>query len=74
MDVRDSEVRMLKDESGDLAKLVRMGITEAEILTYIVRAHEDRSRDQALNALLAGRSFTHEKLDFVKIVLNRFSL
>ena len=74
MSSREHRLKILKDESGDLAKVVRMGITESEILRYIVQAHEDQSREKALNALLAGRSLTNEQLEFVKIVLSRFPL
>ena len=51
-----------------------MGITESEILRYIVQARESQSREKALQGLLAGRSFSDEDAEFVKTVLYRFSL
>ena len=63
---------ILKDESGDIARLVKMGITESAILKYIVRTHEDKSKERALKALLAGRSLTQEQIDYITSVLDRF--
>ena len=69
-----NSVKILKDESGDLAKIVAMGIPESEILGYLVHAHEEQSREKALKTLLAGHSLTGEQVEFVKTVMSRFPL
>lgn len=63
---------ILKDGDGDIAKLGAMGITEYEVIRYIVGAHESKSREKALTGLLAGRSLTKDQVEFVKRVLDRF--
>ena len=68
-----SAEEILKDPTGEIAKLRKMGITDFAIITYVVRVHEGQSRKRALDALLQGRdSLTEEQRQFVRGVLNRF--
>lgn len=68
------QINLLKDDSGEIAELLRMGIPESAILRYIAQAHEDKSKGKALKALLADRSLTSEQVEFVKSVLNQIPL
>lgn len=74
MSSNDKSVKVLRDGSGDIAKVVRMGIPESAILAYIVHAHDDQSREKALQDLLVGRSLASEQIEYLKTVLNRFPL
>lgn len=68
-----SAEEILKDPTGEIAKLRKMGITDFAIITYVVRVHEGQSKKRALDALLQGRdSLTEEQRQFVRGVLNRF--
>jgi hypothetical protein len=51
----DSVDRILKDSSGDVAKLMDMGITEFAIITYARRVRPGQSSERSLDALLEGR-------------------
>lgn len=64
---------ILKDPTGEIAKLRKMGITDFAIITYIVRVHEGQSKKRALDALLHGRDLTEEQSQFVRVALNRFA-
>lgn len=68
----DEEI--LKDATGDIAKLRRLGVTDFAIITYIVRVREGQPRDQAVRALLEGRSLTGEQEDLVRSVVSRLPL
>jgi hypothetical protein len=63
----DSADELLKDPSGDIAKLRAMGITDFAIITYLVRVNESRSKEAALQALLQGRSLSPEQQLFVRL-------
>jgi hypothetical protein len=67
-----SAEEILKDPTGDIAKLRKMGITDFAIITYVVRVQEGQSKMIALDALLQGRHLTEEQKQFVRAVLNRF--
>ena len=62
---------LLKDPSGDIAKLRKIGITDYAVMTYLVRTREGKSREEAMRALLQGRSLSGEQLEFVRGVLER---
>ena len=47
--------RILNDSSGDIDKLLKMGITEFAIITYVVRVQEGLRKEKAPNALLEGK-------------------
>ena len=68
----DSTEEILKDPSGDIAKLRKMGITDYAIITYVVRVQEGKPRDAALRALLQGRSLSSTQVEFVRTVLDKF--
>ena len=70
----DSIDRILKDSSGDVAKLLEMGITEFAIITYAMRVRAGQSQERALDALLEGRSLTEPQARFVRSVLQRFHI
>jgi hypothetical protein len=70
----DSIDRILKDSSGDVAKLMEMGITEFAIVTYVMRVRAGQSKNQALDALLEGRSLSERQTRFVRSVLQRFHI
>jgi hypothetical protein len=70
----DSVERILKDTSGDVTKILEMGITEFAIITYVMRVQDGQSKKRALNALLEGRSLSRRQLSFVRTVLSRFHL
>jgi hypothetical protein len=70
----DSAEEILKDPSGDIAKIRKMGITEFAIITYIVRVQGGQSKEAALNGLLLGRSLTEHQAQFVRGVLDRFNI
>ena len=68
----DSADELLKDPSGDIAKLRAMGITDFAIVTYLVRVNEGQSKEAALRGLLLGRSLSSDQQLFVRLVLDRF--
>ena len=69
----ESTKEILKDTTGDIARLRKMGITDYAIITYVVRVQEGQPKDKALRALLQGRaSLTDEQKQFVRTVLDRF--
>ena len=70
----DSVERILKDTSGDVAKILKMGITEFAIITYVMRVQDGQSNKRALDALLEGRSLSRRQLRFVRTVLSRFHI
>ena len=70
----DSVERILNDSSGDVAKLLDMGITEFSIITYVMRVREGQSHKAALDALLEGRSLNNRQRRFVREVLLRFQI
>jgi len=70
----DSVERTLNDSSGDVAKLLKMGITEFAIITYVMRVQDGQSQRRALNALLEGRSLSKRQARFVRTVLLRFQI
>ena len=70
----DSVDRILKDSSGDVAKLLEMGITEFAIITYARRVRAGLSQEKALDALLEGRSLSKRQALFVRRVLLRFHI
>jgi hypothetical protein len=70
----DSAEEILKDKTGDIAKLRKMGITDFAIITYIVRVQDGQPRDEALRGLLQGRSLSAEQELFVRVVLDRIPI
>jgi hypothetical protein len=70
----DSVDRILKDSSGDVAKLLDMGITEFSIIAYAMRVRDGWSQDRALDALLEGRTLSIRQARFVRSVLLRFHI
>lgn len=67
-----SAEELLKDPTGEIARLRKMGITDYAIITYVVRVLDGQSREQALSALLEGRgSLSEEQKQFVRTVLSR---
>ncbi len=62
----------LKDPTGDIAKLRKMGITDYAIITYVVRVQEGKSKEEALRGLLLGRSLTSAQIEFIRRVLESF--
>ena len=70
----DSVERILNDSSGDVAKLLDMGITEFSIITYVMRVRKGQSHKAALDALLEGRSLNNRQRRFVREVLLRFQI
>ena len=70
----DSAERILHDSSGDVAKLLQMGITEFAIISYVMRVQEGQSPRRALDALLEGRSLTKRQTQFARKVLLRFQI
>ena len=70
----DSIERILSDSSGDVTKLLKMGITEFAIITYVIRVREGQPHDAALDALLEARSLSKRQRRFVREVLLRFQI
>lgn len=70
----DSVERILNDSSGDVAKLIGMGITEFAIITYVMRVRDGQPQERALDALLEGRSLSKRQSRFVRMVLKRFHI
>jgi hypothetical protein len=70
----DSVDRILNDSSGDVARLLEIGITEFAIITYVMRVRDGQSQRRALDALLEGRSLSKEQALFVRKVLRRFHI
>jgi hypothetical protein len=62
----------LKDPSGDIARLRKLGITDFAIMTYLVRVQEGQPHEQAFDALIAGRSLAEDQKQTVRNVLSRF--
>lgn len=71
---RDSAKEMLKDQTGDLAKLRQMGITDFAVITYVVRVQDGQTKDLALRGLLLGRSLSAEQELLVRTVLDRIPI
>lgn len=69
-----SAEEFLKDPSGDIAKLRKMGVTDFAVITYMVRVSEGTPKAQAQHALLQGRSLSKEQADFVRGVLERLPI
>ncbi|MBZ5577064.1 MAG: hypothetical protein LAP40_10940 [Acidobacteriia bacterium] len=70
-----SAEELLKDPTGEIAELRKMGITDYAIITYVVRVLEGQSKEQALTALLEGRrSLRQEQKEIVRTVLNRLPI
>ena len=67
----DSTEEILKDQTGDIAKLRELGITDFAIITYVVRVQDGQPKEEALRALLLGRSINAEQELFVRTVLDR---
>jgi hypothetical protein len=70
----DSAGEILKDPSGDIAKIRKMGITDFAIITYFVRVQDGQSKEAALRGLLLGRSLMEDQAQFVRDVLDRFKI
>lgn len=70
----DSAEEILKDKTGDIAKLRKMGITDFAIITYIVRVQDGLSRQEALRGLLEGRSLSPQQVESVRTVLERIEI
>jgi hypothetical protein len=70
----DSAEEILKDKTGDIAQLRKMGITDFAIITYFVRVQHGQPKDEALRGLLQGRSQSAEQRNFVRIVLDRLPI
>lgn len=70
----DSVDRILNDSSGDVAKLLDMGITEFAIITYVMRVRDGQAHHRALDALLEGRTLSRRQTRFVRSVLRRFHI
>lgn len=70
----DSTEEILKDPTGDIARLRKMGITEFALITYVVRVQHGEPREEALRGLLLGRSLNAEQELFVRIVLDRIPM
>lgn len=70
----DSAERILNDSSGDVTKLLKMGITEFAIITYVMRVQDGQPKNKALDALLEGRSLKRRQARFVRTVLRRFHI
>lgn len=66
--------QILKDPTGEIAKLRKMGITDYAIITYVVRVREGQSRERALRALLQGRRLNEEQKQSVRAILSRFPI
>lgn len=70
----ESAEEILRDPSGEIAKLRKMGITDYAIITYVVRVQEGHPKETALQALLRGRSLTNRQAEQVRAVLDRFPI
>ena len=70
----DSAQEILKDPTGDITKLRKMGITDYAIITYVVRVREGKSKQDALRGLLVGRSLDENQVQFVREALDRFPI
>src|SRR5690349_15611688 len=70
----DSTEEILKDPSGDVAKVRKMGITDFAIITYVMRVQEGQTREKALAGILHGRSLSGAQIAFVRQVLARFPI
>jgi hypothetical protein len=70
----DSAEEILKDKTGDIAKLRKMGITDFAIITYVVRVQDGQPKEVALRGLLQGRSLNAEQDLFVRTVLDRIPI
>ena len=67
-----SPEELLKDPTGEISELRKMGITDYAIMTYMVRVLDGQSKDDAIDALLVGRQFlTDDQKNFVRTVLSR---
>lgn len=70
----DSAEEILKDKTGDIAKLRKMGITDFAIITYVVRVQDGQSKGMALRSLLQGRSLNADQELFVRRVMDRIPI
>ena len=65
----DDEI--LKDSTGDITRLRRLGITDFALMRFVVHVREGKPREQALRVLLNGRSLTRREKDLVRSVVDR---
>lgn len=70
----DSTEEILKDKTGDIARLRNMGITDFAIITYVVRVQDGQPKEEALRGLLHGRSLNAEQVLLVRAVLDRIPI
>ena len=70
----DSADDILQDPSGEIAQLRNMGITNSAIVAYVKRIREGKNHEEALLALLRGRSLDNRQVAFVREVLERLSI
>jgi hypothetical protein len=64
-------IEVQKDSSGDIARLHRMGITDFALTTFVENIRDGQPRDQAMRALLNGRSLTRKDKDVIRTIVNR---
>ena len=65
----------LKDPTGGITRLRKLGITDHAIITYVVRVREGRSKEKALRGLLQGRSsLTEEQKELVRSILQNLQI
>jgi hypothetical protein len=57
--------------ADEIGTLRRIGITDFALLTFVVRVREGYSREQAVHALLEGRTLTRKEKDLVRAALHR---
>lgn len=70
----DSADEILRDPSGEIDKLQKMGITNSAILAYVKRIREGKNKEEALLALLRGRSLNSQQVTFVREALDRLRI
>ena len=63
---------LLKDPTGEISELRKMGITDYAIMTYVVRVLDGQPKNDAIDGLLLGRQFlTEDQKNFVRTFLTR---
>lgn len=65
---------ILQDPSGEIGNLRKMGITNAAILAYVRRVREGKNKEEALLALLRGRSLSSQQVSFVREAVERLPI
>ncbi len=68
-----TEKPLREARESDIAALRKMAITDFAVDTYLARVQAGEPREEALDALLQGRSLSEEQRQLVRVILRYLS-